>query len=92
MYHVNAQGVDECMINVHYYYYYYYYYYYIKAINNNVMHALQQNRKFTGTWSTEGTKMSRLPEVEEDGDIAGRSVTNGRGEVELRFLGCRLTY
>ena len=20
MYHVNAQGVDECMINVHYYY------------------------------------------------------------------------
>ena len=24
MYHVNAQGVDESMINVHYYYYYYY--------------------------------------------------------------------
>ena len=24
MYHVNAQGVDERMINVHYYYYYYY--------------------------------------------------------------------
>ena len=23
MYHVNAQGVDEHMINVHYYYYYY---------------------------------------------------------------------
>ena len=23
MYHVSAQGVDECMINVHYYYYYY---------------------------------------------------------------------
>ena len=22
MYHVNAQGVDECMINVNYYYYY----------------------------------------------------------------------
>ena len=22
MYHVSAQGVDECMINVHYYYYY----------------------------------------------------------------------
>ena len=21
MYHVSAQGVDECMINVHYYYY-----------------------------------------------------------------------
>ena len=42
-------------------------------------HALQQNRKFTGTWSTEGRKISRLPEVEEDGDIAGRSVTNGGG-------------
>ena len=28
MYHVSAQGVDDCMINVHYYYYYYYYYYY----------------------------------------------------------------
>ena len=27
MYHVSAQGVDECMVNVHYYYYYYYYYY-----------------------------------------------------------------
>ena len=23
MYHVSAQGVDECMITVHYYYYYY---------------------------------------------------------------------
>ena len=23
MYHVSAQGVGECMINVHYYYYYY---------------------------------------------------------------------
>ena len=23
MYRVSAQGVDECMINVHYYYYYY---------------------------------------------------------------------
>ena len=23
MYHVSAQGIDECMINVHYYYYYY---------------------------------------------------------------------
>ena len=23
MYHVSAQGVDECMINVHYYYYRY---------------------------------------------------------------------
>ena len=22
MYHVNTQGVDECMINVHYYYYF----------------------------------------------------------------------
>ena len=22
MYHVSAEGVDECMINVHYYYYY----------------------------------------------------------------------
>ena len=22
MYHVSTQGVDECMINVHYYYYY----------------------------------------------------------------------
>ena len=22
MYHVSVQGVDECMINVHYYYYY----------------------------------------------------------------------
>ena len=22
MYHVSAQGVNECMINVHYYYYY----------------------------------------------------------------------
>ena len=72
MYHMNAQGVDECMINVQYYYY-------TKAINNTVVHALQQNRKFTGTWSTEGRKISRLPEVEEDGDIAGRSVTNGGG-------------
>ena len=24
MYHVNAEGVDKRMINVHYYYYYYY--------------------------------------------------------------------
>ena len=24
MYHVSTQGVDECMINVHYYYYMYY--------------------------------------------------------------------
>ena len=24
MYHVNAQGIDECLINVHYYYYYVY--------------------------------------------------------------------
>ena len=23
MYHVSAQGIDECMIYVHYYYYYY---------------------------------------------------------------------
>ena len=23
MYHVSAQGVDECMINVYYYYYYF---------------------------------------------------------------------
>ena len=22
MYHVSTQGIDECMINVHYYYYY----------------------------------------------------------------------
>ena len=22
MYHVNAQGIDECLINVNYYYYY----------------------------------------------------------------------
>ena len=27
MYYVSAEGVDKCMINVHYYYYYYYYYY-----------------------------------------------------------------
>ena len=31
MYHVSAQGIDECMPNVHYYYYYYY----MKELNNS---------------------------------------------------------
>ena len=34
MYDVSTQGVDECMINVHYYYYYYYVYYYYYLSGN----------------------------------------------------------